>query len=225
MNYEANPPYRPAPGTNWHKRDKIYLQDMDAFSEAGIDASRQSRVRDIFKMHESANGTVVADLNNDGFNDMIVVHSGGNNSNSPDARNMKVNFAGKVMAVPPPNKVIKAPTTFEEGPTYIYLNKGAPKNQQSSNWIKLDLRDNFSKNTFGIGAKVIINDKIVRKNNSGGETFSGKTAPLHIGLRDQQLKKLEIIWGSGETTPQIILFEKPVYNQTITIKRNSVISN
>jgi len=219
MDYTKNPPSRPAPGTNWHKRDLVTIMDVDGFSETGFNASKNSQIKDIYRMHESACGNIVADLNNDGFNDMLVLHVGGNNSISPEARNLKVNFLGKAMAVPPPNKVTKAPTTFEEGPTFMYINGGAPKNQEGANWVKLDLRDETTKNRFGVGAKIIVNGKIMRKNNVGGESYSGKSVPLHIGLRSDKVEKLEIFWGSGDPNPQLVIFKEPVANQTLKVDR------
>ncbi len=221
MDYSSNPPSRPSPGTNWHKRDRISIMDVDGFAENGYDASKNSKIKDIFRMHEAAHSNVVADLNNDGFNDVVVLHGGGNNSNSPDARNLKVNFLGKTLAIPPPNKVIKAPTTFEEGPTFLYLNKGAPKNNEGANWVKLDLRDNLTKNRYGVGAKVIVNGKTVRKHNVGGESYSGKMVPIHLGLGSSKLEKLEIFWGSGDPNPQLVLFKDGVTNQTLTIERTA----
>ena len=123
------------------------------------------------------------------------------------------------MAIPPPNKVIKAPTTFEEGPTFVYLNSGAPKGQAGSNWVKIDLQDDLTVNVDGIGAKVIVNDKIVRKHNLGGESYSGKLTPMHFGLGTEELRKVEIIWGSGDPLPQIVEFDKPLVNQVVLIKR------
>ncbi len=219
LDYNENPPSRPSPGTNWHKRDKVSLTDVDSFAENGYEASKNSNIKDIYRMHETANCNIVADLNNDGFNDIVVLHIGGNNSLSPEARNLKVNFLGKTLAVPPPNKVIKAPTTFEEGPTFMYINQGAPKNIESANWVKLELIDKTTKNRFGVGAKVLINGKIVRKHNVGGESYSGKLVPLHIGLGDQKLEKLEIVWGSGDPNPQIIIFKEPIVNKQIIIER------
>ena len=45
MDYGHNPPRRRSPGTNWHKRDFIYLEDKDSYSETGVSASRQSLIR------------------------------------------------------------------------------------------------------------------------------------------------------------------------------------
>ena len=191
---------------------------MDAYAEMGLEASQKSRIKDIFRMHECANGVIAADLNNDGFEDMVVCHAGGNNSNLPSARNLKVDVMGKKMAMPPPNKVIKAPTNFEEGSTFVYINGGAPKGK-TGNWVKLLLKDRTTANVNGVGAKVIINDKIMRRFTVGGQSYSAVHAPLNVGLGEEKLKKLEIYWGSGDLTPQIVEFKQPLVNQAVEVIR------
>jgi hypothetical protein len=218
MDYTSNPPRRKAPGTGWHKRDYIYLQDLDSYAEMGLEASQKSRIKDIFRMHESACGVINADLNDDGFQDMVVCHAGGNNSNWPSARNLNVEVMGKVMAMPPPNKVIKAPTNNEDGPTFMYINSGAPEGQQA-NWVKITLNDPTNANTFGVGAKIIANGKVLRRFTIGGQSYSSIHAPIHIGLGGDKLTKLEIQWGSGDAQTQIVIFEEGVVNQHITVTR------
>ena len=189
MNYDANPPYRPSPGTGWHKKDKITTYDQDSYSGMGIEATKNSKIKDLFRMHENANGVYAADLNGDGFQDLVVPHAGGYNSNLPSARNLKINFAGKELAVPAPNKVIKAPTNFEEGPTFLYINQ-SKKKEKSGNWVTLQLNDNKNQyNLMGVGTKVIVNDRIMRRLNVGGESYGGVTANLTIGLGDEKLEK------------------------------------
>ena len=218
MEYDANPPRRKAPGTNWHKGDYVYLQDVDSYTDMGLEASRNSRVKDIFRMHEAGQGNVAADLNNDGLMDMVVCHGGGNNSNLPSARNLKVDVMGKKMAMPPPNKVIKAPTNFEPGPTFVYINGGAPEGQEA-NWVQVKLIDETTANIDGVGARVIANDRILREFILGGQSFSGIHAPIHFGLAGDSLEKLEITWASGSSEPQVVEFTTPVKNQLITIRR------
>lgn len=218
MEYENNPPRRAAPGTNWHKRDYIYLQDLDSYAEMGLEASKRSRIKDIFRMHEFANTSLNADLNNDGFQDMVVIHGGGGNSNLPSARNLKINVMGRKMAMPPPNKVIKAPTNFEEGPTFMYMNSGAPAGS-TGNWVKIALNDPTGYNPFGIGAKVIANGKIMRKLHIGGQYRSSIQESIHIGLGDEELHSLEIHWASGDQRPELIRFDTPKKNTVVEITR------
>lgn len=223
MNYDANPPYRPSPGTNWHKKDKITLHDRDSFAGMGIDATRNSKIRDIFRMHENTNGSYAADLNGDGFTDLVVSHLAGYNSTSPDARNLKINFAGKNLAVPAPNKVVKAPTSFEEGQTFVYINQNALQ-EDAGNWVKLKLQDNTKFNSMGIGAKVIVNDRIMRRVLVGGESFGSVTSDLTVGLGQESLRKLEIRWGSGSQESQIIEFDSPRVNEVVIVERKSVLA-
>jgi len=219
IDYGVNPPRRKSPGTNWHKRDKIYITDTDSYSETGLEASKGSAVLDIFRMHEAANGIICSDLNNDGSMDMVVTHCGGYNSNLESARNLKVNFMGKALAVPAPNKLNKPPSNFEEGPTYVYINGGPPKGSDP-NWVKIQLKDDKSFNRFGLGAKLIINGKIMRRVTLGGQAFSSTMSDLHVGLGAESLKEISISWPSGGTELQIIQFDPPVKNKTVSIHRD-----
>ena len=217
LDYDANPPRKAAPGTGWHKEDYVYFTDRDSYSGQGLDASENSQIKDIFRMHETANGNIASDLNNDGRIDIVVPHGGGYNSLSTKARNLKIDFMGKALAVPPPNKIMKAPTTFEHGETFVYINK----NETENNWVKLNLVNSDSNNLYAIGAKVIINDDFQRTVVLGGQTGSAVHEPMHIGLGADQLTKVEVHWPDGDQTPQIFNFSNQELKKTITLKRNS----
>ncbi|NKB24324.1 MAG: hypothetical protein GKR87_08115 [Kiritimatiellae bacterium] len=218
IDYDANPPRRKAPGTNWHKRDTIYVTDTDSYSETGLAASEKSEVMDILRMNESANGIIASDLNNDGFPDLVVTHMGGYNSNLSSARNIKVEFMGKVLSVPAPNKLMKPPTAFEDGPTFIYINGGASQ-EKNSHWMKVRLLDEQGFNRFGIGAKVLVNGKIMRPKTLGGESFSGVMLDLHIGLGEEDLQEIKVYWPSGDMGAQIINLDRPLRNQLVCIDK------
>ncbi len=219
MDYDHNPPRRPAPGTGWHKRDYIYVTDMDSYSGMGLDASK-SKIHDIFRMHEAAFGIMTADLNDDGSMDMVVVHvpGFGYNSVSPQAKNLKLELAGQVLAVPAPNKIGKAPTNFEPATTFVYINGGPPKNS-AGQWVKIRLQDPTGHNRFGVGAKLTVNGRIVRRVNIGGEVAASVHEDLHVGLGDEALQELEILWPSGELEAQQLQFDEPVIDETVCIDR------
>ncbi|MEA3292226.1 MAG: CRTAC1 family protein [Pseudomonadota bacterium] len=223
MDYDSNPPRRPAPGTGWHKRDYIYLTDMDAYSGSGLDASR-SATCDIFRMHEAAYGILHGDLNADGFEDLVVLHTGDYNSLSPDAGNLKVKFAGRSMAVPASNKVVKPPTNFEEGSAFVYINGGAPTGSDAR-WIQLRLQDRSTANRSGYGARVLLNDSILRHHEIVSSAFGGATTDLHVGLGGAALTRIEIIWPSGDTTAQHIELAQPVADSLLCIDRELGVVN
>ncbi|NKB24313.1 MAG: hypothetical protein GKR87_08060 [Kiritimatiellae bacterium] len=125
---------------------------------------------------------------------------------------------GKVLAVPAPNKLNKPPTNFEEGPTFVHIN-GGHLDEKRSRWIKIRLFDEKSFNRYGVGAKIIVNGNIMRRHTVGGESFSGVMADIHVGLGQEKLKKIEIIWPSGEQRAHVITFEPPIYNQRVCINK------
>jgi len=219
MDYDHNPPRRRSPGTNWHKRDYVYIQDMDSYSEAGVSASKQSLIHDLFFMHEAANGIAHGDLNGDGFDDFVVTHYGGYNSLSPKAGNLKADVGGVVLAIPAPNKLMKPPTNFEEGRTFLYLNRNAGKS--ANHWVRVRLTDAKSKNTRAIGARATLNGKLTRMVRAGGCAGSTSSTDLAFGLgRDGALEKLEVVWPSKERTPVAYTFPK-LRDQLVCIDRSA----
>lgn len=218
MDYDHNPPRRPAPGTGWHKRDFIYLEDVSAFMESGLDAAEASRTLDIFKMHEAATGITSGDLNGDGYEDIVVTHMGGYDSNSPEARNLKVDVAGRALAIPAPNPIYRAPTNFEEGGTSIYIN-GGPRRGTDPNWVKIRLIDEQGKNSSGVGARLVANGRHLRRYVLGGTTWSAAAKDLVIGLGDEPLRTLEVTWPWGEMTPQRVSLEPPVTGRLVCVDR------
>lgn len=216
FDYNHNPPRRPSPGTGWHKRDYIYLTDTDSYAGSGLDASK-SKVRDIFRMHEAAVNAQEADLNGDGFMDIVVTHLAGYNSISPKAKNLKTEFAGRILAIPAPNKVINPPTNFQEGHTSVYINGGAPRGK-NPNWVKIKLRDVSGFNRDGLGSKIIVNKKYLRRYTIGG-SFGSNSDAFHVGLGDDKFNSIDIYWSSGKLAVQSIKLSKPVSNQMVCIDR------
>ena len=220
MEYDTHPPRRAAPGTGWDKRDYIYITDKDAYSEVGLEAAKKSEVHDIFFMHEAAQGVMAGDLNNDGFADLVVRHLGGYNSLSPQATNLKVKSQGLLLSLPATQKLTSPPTQFEAGRTFMYINAGVSEQQKSqANWISIKLNDNTSLNRHGLGAKITLNNKIMRRFTSGGAAFSFYHGALLVGLGNEPLKSIKIIWPSGDVSPESYNFSEPMKNQEICIQR------
>ncbi len=220
MDYDHVPPRRPSPGTGWHKRDYVTVEDMDAISGVGLYASETSQIHDIFRMHEAAVGMVSADLNNDGYADLLVRHKAGYDSLSPNAKNMKIKVGPLTMAVPAPNKIVKPPRSLEAGRTFLYINGGVA-DEDKAHWVKLRLLDIESNNHYAVGAKVIVNGSIMRRYTVGGISFSSYAGDMLIGLGKEPLKDLEVVWPSGnqKDARQIISLESPVSRETLCVDR------
>jgi hypothetical protein len=204
MDYSHNPPRRKSPGTNWHKRDWVYAGDMDSYSEAGIAAARRSLVHDLFSLHEAANGIASGDLNGDGYVDFVVTHFGGYNSLSPDARNLKADVGGVALAIPAPNRVMKPPTSFEDGKTFVYVNHST-----GNHWLRVRLLDDTSKNRRAIGAKLIAvgsdGKRQLRMIRAGGCAGSSSDTDAVFGLgADGAVANIEVTWPGTERKPDII---------------------
>jgi hypothetical protein len=220
MDYSHNPPRRPSPGSGWHKRDYVYVGDTGSYEGFGIESS-SGKAMDIYRLHEQAACVLSADLNDDGFGDVLVTHIGGYTSNSPDARNLKVNVLGKPLAVPPINKLSKAPTNFEPGETTLYINQNGKK-QNPNNWVKLKLRDPTAKNLFAVGAEVVVNGNVLRtvRATQGGATCSAHDT-LIVGLgQGGALRSLQVRWPSGDTTLKTYAFDS-VRNKTVCVDRRA----
>lgn len=217
IDYSHNPPRRPSPGTGWHKRDYIYLTDTDSYSGMGELASK-SVTHDLLKMHEHGSTVLPADLNNDGNIDLVVTHLAGYNSNSPNARNLKIEVMGRTLAVPGISKLTRPPTNYEYGKTFMYINSGPPKNKKG-NWVKIALRDATSKNRFAIGSKIVINENIVRHIEATSGTIAGSVhQDLQVGLDDRELNSIQVEWSSGRRD-RFMLENLAIVNQKVCIDR------
>lgn len=200
VDYDAPVPERPAPGTRWHKRDTIRLTDLDAYAGSGLEASDDSAIHDLYRVSEAATGIYSADFNRDGYADLLVTHMGGYDSLEPSARNLKVSFAGRLLSVPAPNKVMKPPTQFEPGHTSLYVHRGPPRGTDP-NWVRIRLLDD-GPNRFAVGARITVNGRISRSVDPTGPAFGGVSDDVLVGLGDERLTDVEVVWPSGALEPE-----------------------
>jgi hypothetical protein len=113
---------------------------------------------------------------------------------------LKADVGGMVLAIPAPNKVMKPPTGFEDGPTFVYINKNAGAG--ANHWLKLRLSDEHGLNRFAIGARVVVSGpgvsaaRVVR---AGGCAGSASSTDLVIGLgRDGTADAVDIEWPTKQ---------------------------
>ena len=96
--------------------------------------------------------------------------------------------------------VMKPPTGFEDGPTFVYINKNA-----ANHWVKLRLRDDHSLNRFAIGARITAFGPSVsatRMVRAGGCAGSASSTDIIIGLgRDGALESVDIEWPRIDRNP------------------------
>ena len=124
------------------------------------------------------------------------------------------------MALPANQRVGRAPTNFEGGPTFVYINQEAER-EHAMNWVKIQLRDNNSNNRYAVGAKILVNDQYLRFSQVGGQfVASAQHTDFTVGLGHNEMNKLVIYWPSGDIKPQTITFDKHLKNQSICIERS-----
>ncbi|MEM6929942.1 MAG: FG-GAP-like repeat-containing protein, partial [Myxococcota bacterium] len=219
VDYEADVPERPAPGTRWHKRDRIRLTDLDAYTGSGLEASDGSAVRDLFRMHEAAHGVFAADLNRDGWSDLVVTHGAGYDSVSPEARNLKVSVGGRVLAVPAANQRMSPPTQFEPGHTSLYVH-GGPRHGDDPHWIRIRLLDD-GPNRYGVGARVVLDGRIARTMEPTGQAFGGVHDGLLVGLGEAPLERIEVVWPDGPIVAERYVLPEPTSRRELCLMRGT----
>ncbi|NKB25250.1 MAG: hypothetical protein GKR87_12915 [Kiritimatiellae bacterium] len=184
-----------------------------------MEASSKTTTYDIFDMSEGAIGMETGDFNGDGYPDIVVTHIGGYSSLSAKAKNLKVLMDGKARALPNMVKLGNAPTNYEPGKTFLYVHGGAIPGE-NPHWVKIRLLDPTTKNYFGVGAKVVINEKIMRRIMIGGSSFSAYSGDLLVGLGDEPLRSIKIYWPSGNNSEDDYELKQPLSRQVVCIERN-----
>jgi hypothetical protein len=159
--------------------------------------------QDMIQTAENGRGAMSADLNGDGFADLIVTNMGGYDSRSPRATNLKARIDGKIRTIPSHDPNFPTPTNYEPGPVRVFLNQ-----YDGNEWIKIEPIDDSpgALNHFAVGAKVVVNDAhvLVERSGSGGY-ISNAVGPLLFGLGKEVAKKVTVHWPDRERTVSEVL--------------------
>jgi hypothetical protein len=206
--------YRKAPRQNWGKRDMVYSYDRSNWALQGPGIQERITNQDLIQTAENGRSAVAADLNGDGFTDLIVRNHGGYDSRGSDSSNLKVMVDGRPAVLPPHNYNYPDPTNYEPGRTRLFLNTYA-----EGNWIKVRPIDDREgrHNRDAIGAEVIINGRLLRVLRSGeGGFLSNKLETLHFGLGGGVATEIEIRWSDRERSVTRLQLDS-LKNGTLTV--------
>ncbi len=208
--------YRKAPAQNWRKRDMVYSYDRSNWSLHGPGVREKITNQDLIQTAENGRAAIAADLNGDGFDDLVVRNQGGYDSRSPDSRNLKAMIDGRPRVLPPSDNNYPAPTNFEPGATRLFINRYA-----DNNWLKVQLVDDSpgSYNRDAIGARVIVNGKTLRVKRAGeGGFLSNKFTDLVFGLGEDSAWEVKVHWPDRDRTVTTIELDGSV-NRTVIISK------
>lgn len=184
--------YRKSPLQNWGKRDMVYSYDRSSWSVQGPGIQEKVTNHDLIQASENGRAVITADLNNDGFADLIMRNAGGYDSRSSKSVNLKARIDGRIKVLPAHDYNYPTLTNYEPGRSRLFINT-----YRENNWIKVHLIDD-SKESFNrdaVGAKVVINEKYLRVKRSGqGGFISNKFEDLQFGLGDESATIIKIYW-------------------------------
>ena len=210
---------RPAPTKNWKKRDVVRSSDRSTWSAHGPDIQDNVTNHDLIQTSEQGRAAVAADLNGDGFDDLLVTNMGGYDSRSSTAVNLKTMLDGRPQVVPPPDNYYPTLTNFEPGQTRVFMNR-----YSAGNWLAVRLIDDRPDtfNRQAIGARAMVDDRLVRVARAGSGGFtSNHLGDLRFGLADGTADKLVITWPDSERTVTEVSLEGRV-NGTLVVQGEPV---
>lgn len=190
--------YRRAPAQGWNKRDMVYSYDRSVWSSNGPVIQERVTNQDMLRCAESGRAAMAADLNGDGYEDLIVRNKGGYDSLSPEAGNLKANIDGKARVIPTHHYSYPTATNYESGSTPVWMNP-----YSGNHWLKVRLIDDApgTFNRDAIGARIVVNQRHLRVMRAGEGSFvSNRLLPLHIGLGADTAHVLEVHWLDAART-------------------------
>jgi hypothetical protein len=192
--------YRDSPLQNWGKRSVVNSFDVSVWGFQGPGIVERITNRDLIQTAENGRAAVAADLNGDGFADLLVRNMGGYDSRRSNSRNLKARVNGQPSVIPAHDPNFPTPTNYEPGSTRVFLNSHG---EDGGNWLKVELVDDRpdSLNRAAVGARVLINDRFVQVLRAGNGGFvSNAFGPLLFGLGDEPPRTLEVRWPDRQRT-------------------------
>ena len=181
--------YRRSPRQNWKKRDWVYSYDRSVWTSQGVGIQERVTNNDLLQTSEFGKATVAADLNGDGFQDLILTSVGGYDSRSSENANLKAIINGRAQVIPPPDNNYPTLTNFEPGYTRVFMNR-----YTAGGFVEVELIGE-GYNRDAIGARVEINDSLMRVRRAGDGGHLGNTlGPIHFGLGDAAVESIKVIW-------------------------------
>ncbi len=208
--------YRKSPLQNWGKRDMVYSYDRSSWALNGPLIQEKVVNHDMIQTSENGRAVIAADLNLDGFSDLLVRNVGGYDSRSSKATNLYVKIDGKVRVLPAHSYHYPSMTNYEPGTSRLFMNS-----HRENNWIRVRLIDD-SPATFNrdaIGARIVVNDKLmsVKRAGEGGLVANKLEDPL-IGLGKAEATSIEVTWPDRQRT-RTRLDLPNLSNGTLTISK------
>jgi len=213
--------YRKSPLQNWPKRSVVTSEDVSVWGMQGEDIASRVTNRDLIQASENGRAAIAADLNGDGFDDLLVRNAGGYDSRSSKSKNLKARIGNEVHVTPSHDANFPSPTNFEPGSTRTFINTYG-KRADAKNWIKVQLVDDseHTKNRDAVGARVVINKQLLQVRRAGSGGFASNAyGPLLFGLGDGSASTIEVTWparGAPTTTVELPNY----HNGTVTISRS-----
>lgn len=210
--------YRDSPRQNWGKRSIVNSYDVSTWGFQGPDIIEKITNQDLIQTAENGRAAVAADLNGDGFSDIIVRNKGGYDSRGSDSRNLQAIIKGRPQVIPAHDPNFPSPTNFEAGSTRVFIN-----NYASNNWLKVELIDETpgSFNRDGIGSKIVLNDKQVQVIRSGNGGFvSNRFDKALFGMGAERALSIKVHWPDKQRTVDTFELDG-LTNGTITIRKGN----
>ena len=114
---------------------------------------------DLIQTAENGRAAVAADVNNDGYADILVRNIDGYDSRRSNSRNLRGYVNGCVEVIPAHDANFPIPTNYDPGTSRLFINT-----YSGNHWIKVELLDDSepTRNQAAIGASVLVNDEYLQ---------------------------------------------------------------